>query len=41
MGDAEYIHAFHRVVLPILQDYQPEMIIGAILYRCQKAHLRP
>lgn len=27
MGDPEYLHAFREVVLPILREYQPELIL--------------
>lgn len=27
MGDAEYLSAFHRVILPIAYEYEPELVI--------------
>jgi histone deacetylase 6 len=28
MGDAEYIHAFTRILLPIAYEFQPEFVLG-------------
>lgn len=28
MGDADYIYAFQRVVMPIAQEFDPDFVIG-------------
>lgn len=27
MGDAEYMSAFHQIIMPIAFEYQPELVI--------------
>lgn len=29
MGDADYLHAFHKIVMPIAMEFAPELVIGA------------
>lgn len=29
MGDADYIHAFQRIVMPIAMEFAPELVISA------------
>lgn len=28
MGDAEYLDAFQRVIMPIAQEFNPDIVIG-------------
>lgn len=28
MGDADYLHAFHKIVMPIAMEFAPEMVIS-------------
>jgi hypothetical protein len=28
MGDAEYLYAFQKIVLPIASEFAPELVIG-------------
>lgn len=28
MGDADYIHAFQKVILPIAMEFSPELVIS-------------
>jgi histone deacetylase 6 len=30
MGDAEYLHAFQRIVMPIARAFDPELVISAL-----------
>ena len=29
MGDADYIHAFQKVIMPIAMEFAPELVISA------------
>jgi hypothetical protein len=31
MGDAEYLHAFQRIVMPIARSFDPELVISAFI----------
>ena len=31
MGDAEYLHAFMRIVMPIAMEFAPELVISGFL----------
>jgi hypothetical protein len=28
MGDAEYMHAFHKIVMPVANEFNPDLVIG-------------
>lgn len=32
MGDAEYLDAFNRVVMPIASEFNPDLVIGGWVY---------
>lgn len=32
MGDAEYIHAFQKVVMPIAMEFAPDLVISAFIF---------
>ena len=36
MGDADYLHAFMRVVMPIAMEFAPELVIGNVPIICIK-----
>jgi hypothetical protein len=31
MGDADYIHAFQKVIMPIAMEFAPELVISTLL----------
>lgn len=31
MGDAEYIYAFQKVIMPIAMEFAPELVISRLL----------
>ena len=31
MGDADYLYAFQRIVMPIAYEFAPDFVIGAIM----------
>lgn len=31
MGDADYIYAFQRIVMPIANEFNPDFVIGALI----------
>lgn len=33
MGDADYIHAFQKVVMPIAMEFAPELVISGYIIR--------
>ena len=33
MGDADYIHAFQKVVMPIAMEFAPELVISGFSSR--------
>lgn len=38
MGDADYLHAFHKIVMPIAMEFAPEMVISAFPYPPLRLH---
>lgn len=30
MGDADYIHAFQKVIMPIAMEFAPDLVISAV-----------
>ena len=31
MGDADYLHVFHNIVMPIAVEFSPELVLGDYL----------
>ena len=40
MTDADYIHAFHKVIMPIALEFAPELVISK-KHSCQNSNLKP
>lgn len=34
MGDGDYMYAFQQVVMPIAQEFDPDLVIGKYLVAC-------
>lgn len=34
MGDADYIYAFQRIVMPIAMEFTPDLVISRYLQHC-------
>ena len=39
MTDADYIHAFHKVIMPIALEFAPELVISKE-HSCQNPNLK-
>jgi hypothetical protein len=33
MGDADYLYAFQRIVMPIAYEFAPDFVIGQLAYK--------
>lgn len=32
MGDADYLHAFQKVIMPIALEFAPDLVIGELVF---------
>jgi len=39
MGDADYIHAFQKIVMPIAMEFAPELVISEWMSLCRKTNI--
>ena len=39
MGDADYLYAFHKIVMPIAIEFAPELVISKLALEVRESRL--